>query len=102
HLIGRRQEVGLVTNGRMILPPARAAESPAAPTILLGLAADDPLVAAAERTPTGGVEVTAAPMPPGKGRAHVMRLLELLARVELQERGDPLLRLLNQHSVSLP
>jgi hypothetical protein len=31
-----------------------------------------------------------------------MRLLELLARVELQERGDPLVTLLNRHSVSLP
>ena len=102
HLIGRRQEVGLVTNGRLVLPPAHDVASTHAPTVLLDLAAGDPLVASAAHTPTGSVEVTAAPIPPGKGRGHLMRLLELLARVELQERGDPLVSLLNRHSVSLP
>src|SRR5205814_294173 len=102
HLIGRRQEVGLVTNGRLVLPPARGAAPTDAPAVPLELAADDPLAAADARTPTGSVEVGAAPIAPGKGRGHLMRLLELLARVELQERGDPLLSLLTRHSVSLP
>src|SRR5436305_12020048 len=71
HLIGRRQEVGLVTNGRLILPPAHGTAATEASTVLLDLAADDPLVASAARTPTGSVEVTAAPIPPGKGRGHL-------------------------------
>jgi uncharacterized protein (DUF58 family) len=106
HLIGRRQEVGLVTNGRLVLPVDRRQASgdrpeSAARTDAL-VPADDPLVASAAHTLTGSVEVTPAPIPPGKGRGHLMRLLELLARVELQERGDPLVTLLNRHSVSLP
>jgi uncharacterized protein (DUF58 family) len=102
HLIGRRQEVGLVTNGRLVLPGDRR-QAAGDRQQATGDSPETGTYTDAHRlSPVAWVEVTAVPIPPGKGRGHLMRLLELLARVELQERGDPLVTLLNRHSVSLP
>ena len=73
HLVGQRQAVGLVTNGSEMIPLD---------------AADD------------HVESTPMPLPPKPGRIHLMRILEVLARVQPQETG-PSLAWIQQASLPL-
>jgi uncharacterized protein (DUF58 family) len=77
HLTQRRQAVGLFTNGTdpFALPPAEGNVAPLVPA-----------------------------HPPGKGREHLMAVLDLLARIE-RSSGDnvlPFLDLLNRKSMGLP
>lgn len=68
YLAGRRQAVGLVTNGR---------------------------------DPMAGEHTTPLPLPTRHGRAHLMHILEVLARVELAD-AQPLTALLSRHRPELP
>jgi uncharacterized protein (DUF58 family) len=43
-----------------------------------------------------------APLPARKGRQHLMRLLDVLARIKLAEAGSPLPEMLRRESVRLP
>lgn len=70
---GRRQAVGLATNG---LDPLKTADA------------------------TGRPGCSPDPLPPGRGRAHLMRLLDLLARVQVGE-SRPLVELLGRQIVHL-
>lgn len=74
-VIGQRQSVGLATNG------------------------SDPLLGRDARPGVRGM----APdlVPPGRGRAHLMRVLDVLARVQLAE-SCPLVELLGRELVNLP
>jgi uncharacterized protein (DUF58 family) len=99
--IEARQEVGLVTNGRLPLLPERSLEAEPADRVLLeghafveAAPGDEELGAASAATP--------APIGPAKGAAHLLRILELLARVTPQEQGEPLLGLSLRHGLALP
>jgi uncharacterized protein (DUF58 family) len=76
HLIEKRQAVSLVTNGR------------------------DPLHEPAPTAETG----TASILPLRKGRAHLMQMLDLLARIErtAEDEAVPFLDLLNRRTLALP
>lgn len=93
HVVERRQTVGLVTNGcDPLQDPAFSAEhDPTSPEG--GDAA--PVVDCAQLTPA---------LPLRKGREHLMRLLDLLARIELASEGEavPFLELLRRKSLELP
>jgi uncharacterized protein (DUF58 family) len=89
-LIEQRQEVGLITNGKVLLSPEDAT-SPAEAPILITTS----LPPAGTGDDTAG-SATPAPIPAAKGRGHLMRVLELLARVELHDQGEPLIQLLRQ------
>ncbi|HWE64021.1 MAG TPA: DUF58 domain-containing protein [Chloroflexota bacterium] len=91
-LIDQRQEVGLVTNGRLaLLPPDEDV-----PAELLR--SQQELVASVLVTPSGAAEAAFAPatvpIPAGRGRGQLMRLFEVLARLQLNDQGDPLRDLL--------
>ena len=84
-LLDARQQVGLVSNGRLSAP----AEAEAAAK---------PPDAGAEPAPHGpSVRATTA-----RGRAQVVRLLELLARLELDEGATELVHCLTRHALGLP
>lgn len=95
-LIDQRQEVGLATNGKLALLPPDAE----VPSEMLRVQADlvrapDPAVV----EPAGsqvGTPIIPAPIDAGAGRAHLMRLFEVLARLELNEDGAPVPSLLRQ------
>jgi len=72
-VVGKRQSVGLYTNGIEVLPESEYGLVPGS----------SPL----ERNPLG--------LPPRKGRGHLMRILETLARVQVSE-TYPLVQLLRQ------
>jgi uncharacterized protein (DUF58 family) len=101
-LTEQRQEVGLVTNGQVLLalaedrgPEDESGDSPA-PLAPAGSAKD---AAGQGNSPVGRAP---APIGPARGRAHLMRILEVLARVELIEHGEPLIGLLSQRTLALP
>ena len=119
HLAGLRQPVGVISNGRdMAAPPEEEQEDHDAPR---GLSAPRLWDVYDERPAAGqvdrrGVEElgfalpsslrarAARPsiaVPPGKGRAHLMRVLEALARAQARS-GMPLATLLRQQAVRLP
>lgn len=106
HLSELRQPVGLVSNGRDLA----AAEQDDEPDAPRGLSAPQPweidrrgVDELGFATP-GSVAVKVQPtiaVPPGKGRLHLMRVLEALARAQLHN-GQPLASLLRQQAVRLP
>jgi uncharacterized protein (DUF58 family) len=87
-LLDQRQEVGLISNGVMQVLPEDRVES-----------GDHDRTAsdADTRLPT----VAAPAIEPAKGRAHLMRILEHLARLDLVNQGEPLARLVQQ-DMTLP
>jgi uncharacterized protein (DUF58 family) len=101
HLAQRRQAVGLFTNGRdplRFVVGMRDADWPAPPQPSAGEAT----VGEGSRR-MGGTEDPPS-LPLRKGRAHLMHMLDLLARVETVSRdeGVPFLDLLRRKSLGLP
>jgi len=98
-LIEQRQEVGLATNGLVPLPPEEEAViSPTEMTSpILRLKAHG-----TDDGPDKSGSAAAAPIGPARGRTQLMRVLELLARVELSGHGRPLTGLLTERGVVLP
>jgi uncharacterized protein (DUF58 family) len=80
HLVEGRQPVGLATNGADPLRPSGAEAGEA-------LLFDEESGRLLMRRSNGGERLAAvpAPIPPRPGRAHLMKVLELLARVEAGE-----------------
>ncbi len=75
HLINQRQPVGLLTNGREAqLPSLTAAENPEA--------GHTPALQALPHAEIGSL---LPPIPPRNGRAHLMKILERLARLETSD-----------------
>jgi uncharacterized protein (DUF58 family) len=101
-LIEQRQEVGLVTNGR-ILPIAleTAGATPAQPERHSFTTADEVSRDADAEVAAEGTR-TAASLAPARGRTHLMRILEVLARVEPAEQGERLIRMLSRRASALP
>jgi uncharacterized protein (DUF58 family) len=100
-LIESRQEVGVITNGLLMLPDGGAAgAAPPAKAVADVLAFADGTPAAPSDSPAGLV-VAPAPIRPAKGRAHLMRILELLARLQASD-GDGVLCDLEARSLGLP
>ena len=100
-LVELRQEVGLATNGQISLPARSAGNQ-----IVQGLKTVETAVTAAPSTPASDqgdedTSVTPAPLKPAKGRAQLIHVLELLARLELAESGPGLRRMLLQ-TTALP
>jgi len=105
HLIGRRQEVGLVTNGQVALLPKQDLQEPAA-SVLAGIPVavlDEPDRSRATWD-TGNREprVDAAPIRAGSGYGHLMGILELLARLKPREESAGLAALLEREGLRLP
>jgi uncharacterized protein (DUF58 family) len=100
-LIEQRQEVGLVTNGRILPIDFETAASPAQPEADAAKHGDN---GSTNADPTGHPDGarTAAPLAPARGRTHLMRILEILARVEPAEQGEGLIRLLARRASALP
>jgi uncharacterized protein (DUF58 family) len=101
-LIEQRQEVGLVTNGHILpLHIETNGESPTGPEHDVAINPDHlPANAHSSRDSEGAR--TVAPLAPARGRAHLMRILEVLARVEPAEQGERLIRLLSRRASALP
>jgi uncharacterized protein (DUF58 family) len=100
-LVDRRQEVGVITNGVLTLPDGGVAGvSPSVQAVADTLAFADGIPLETADAPAGLV-VAPAPIRPAKGRAHLMRVLELLARLETSD-GDSVLRDLDARSLGLP
>ncbi|HVA93127.1 MAG TPA: DUF58 domain-containing protein [Chloroflexota bacterium] len=101
-LIEQRQEVGLVTNGQVILPPVEEqGATPEWDELRLPAAAPDAHIGPTEPAYSETTRAS-APIGPARGRAQLMRVLEVLARVEPHEQGESLIRLLLQRTVALP
>jgi uncharacterized protein (DUF58 family) len=116
HLAELRQPVGLISNGRDPAAEATDEDEDDAPR---GLSAPQPWEI--ERPPAGHIDrrgvdelgfalpttfrtATGRPsiaVPPGKGRAHLMRVLEALARAQVRS-GPSISTLLRQQAVRLP
>jgi uncharacterized protein (DUF58 family) len=99
HLIRQRQEVGLATNGRLALLPPDAE----APDEMLRLQAEllrAPAAQDAAADAPAALPVTPAPIVPAAGHAQLMRLFEVLARLEPNDRGEAAASLLR--GVSAP
>lgn len=106
HLAERRQPVGLISNGRdLAVPPDEAEEERPR-----GLSAPQPWeidrrgvdeLGFATLQSLAPRERPSIAVPPGKGRAHLMRVLEALARAQVRP-GQPLASLLRQQAVRLP
>jgi uncharacterized protein (DUF58 family) len=93
HVVERRQTVGLVTNG---CDPLQESAFP--------MEHDGATAEGGDAAP-GIVRAQLAPaLPLRKGREHLMRLLDLLARIELasEEEVVPFLELLRRKSLELP
>jgi uncharacterized protein (DUF58 family) len=93
HVVERRQTVGLVTNGCDPLQDS-------------ALSAEHDAASAEEGDEAAGIDwaqLTPA-LPLRKGRDHLMRMLDLLARIELasEEGAVPFLELLSRKSLELP
>ena len=106
HLSELRQPVGLISNGRDLA----ATDQDEAPEAPRGLLAPQPWDVDRRGVNELGFAVPGshAPrerpsiaVPPGKGRAHLMRVLEALARAQARH-GTPLASLLRQQAVRLP
>jgi uncharacterized protein (DUF58 family) len=118
-LIEQRQEVGLVTNGLVLPQPIDDSvgewglRMPASPSQAVSSSGDfahraidegevtSPIPRLDARGTDDGPRA-AAPISPARGRAQLMRVLELLARVELSERSRPLTSLLTERAAALP
>ncbi len=115
HLIGRRQEVGLVTNGQVALSPqldggpietiVPVGVSAAALQGLQGLRGPEskstPMLGAGNQEP----RTDAVPIRAGSGYGHLTGMLELLARLKMREVGveyDGFAALLERESLHLP
>ncbi len=103
NLVGQRQQVGLITNGQVALPPTEGLSE----ADLALLVADPAAASAAERTEErdrvgSGPRFAAAPVRSGKGHGHLMHVMELLARLEIPEGGEDLVALLQRESFDLP
>jgi uncharacterized protein (DUF58 family) len=108
HLAGLRQPIGLVCNGRdLAAADADEAEEPEAPR---GLSAPQPWEIDRRNVDELGFAVPssvpvrerpAIAIPPGKGRGHLIRVLEALARAQARG-GQPIAQLLRQQAVRLP
>ncbi len=108
HLIGRRQEVGLVTNGQVALLPEQDSREPAA-SVLAGIPAavlDEPdRSRAAWDTGKREPRVDAAPIRAGSGYGRLMGILEVLGRLKLREDSAGqagFVALLEQEGLRLP
>jgi uncharacterized protein (DUF58 family) len=91
-MVERQQEVGLVTNGLVRLAPDEAPAS--------GPVKHDAMVVPVDfwlSPPTSA----AGPIAPGKGRAHLHRILEVLACLKLHDGAEPLAGLLLRHSADM-
>jgi len=99
-LIEQRQEVGLATNGLVPLPPEEedAVISPTEMTSPIPRLTAHGMDGESDKSGSA----SAAPIGPARGRVQLMRVLELLARVELSEHGRPLTSLLGERGVALP
>ncbi len=106
HLAERRQPVGLISNGRDLAAPPDEAEEERP----RGLSAPQPWeidrrgvdeLGFATPQSLAPRERPSIAVPPGKGRAHLMRVLEALARAQVRP-GQPLASLLRQQAVRLP
>jgi uncharacterized protein (DUF58 family) len=105
HLSDQRQPVGIVSNGH----DRAATDEPAPEEAPRGLSARLPweidrrgVEELGFATPESVIprERPSIAVPPGKGRAHLMRVLEALARAQLRN-GQPLASLLRQQAVRL-
>lgn len=101
-VVAQRQEVGLATNGSLVLPPPDRAGYAQVPE-----GHDNATVVVADGLATrllasGDLEVAVAPLLPASGRVHLMRLLDVLARVEIADRTEALREVLLRHSLALP
>jgi uncharacterized protein (DUF58 family) len=103
HLVGQRQAVALFTNGR---DPFYVGDPDVGGALSAAGAADEPGPAAsAGGAPGDAAKGLVAPsLPLRKGGAHLMNLLDLLARVEAvpAHRAVPFLDLLRRKSLGLP
>jgi len=112
HLIGRRQEVGLVTNGQIALSPQQDG-GPIETIVPVGVPAaaprgprgpgpgPAPMLGASNREP----RADAVPIRAGSGYGHLTGMLELLARLKLREGGAEcagFAALLERESLHLP
>ena len=99
-VIGQKQAVGLLTNG---IDPLADEPGQAAATEKQSLG--KPGKAAATATATGERSLAnrqpCRPVPSRRGRAHLMRLLDVLARLQAVE-TEPLASLLNRETAGLP
>ncbi len=94
HLIGRRQEVGLVTNGQVALSP-QLDGGPVETIVPVGVSAaalqglrgpestSTPMLGAGNQEP----RTDAVPIRAGNGYGHLTGMLELLARLKMREDG---------------
>lgn len=109
HLAGLRQPIGLISNGRDRGIP-ETEEPLTEPDVPRGLSArlpweldrrgvDELGFATPDSIPLR--EKPSIALPSGKGRTHLMRVLETLARAQLRS-GQPLASLLRQQAVRLP
>jgi uncharacterized protein (DUF58 family) len=104
HLAEQRQPVGLISNGRdLAAGEERPVEAPRGLSARLPWEIDrrgvDELGFATPESLIPRERPTIA-VPPGKGRTHLMRLLEALARAQIRG-GQPLTSLLRQQAVRL-
>jgi uncharacterized protein (DUF58 family) len=106
HLAGLRQPVGLISNGRDLA----AEDVPDEPEAPRGLSAPQPWEVDRRGVEELGFGVPGSlgqrewptiAVPVGKGRAHLIRVLEALARAQVRN-GQPLAHLLRQQAVRLP
>lgn len=101
YMIERRQEVGLASNGRVALPPSEAAVAPDLALLLAGAAEpDEDAIKGNAGRPLP--RYAAAPLRAGKGHGHLMRILELLARLEIADEGAGFAALLREAGLELP
>ncbi len=112
HLIGRRQEVGLVTNGQVVLSP-QLDGGPVETIVPVGVSAAalqglrGPESRSTPRLGVGNQEprADAVPIRAGNGYGHLTGMLELLARLKMREVGveyDGFVALLERESLHLP
>jgi uncharacterized protein (DUF58 family) len=110
HLAGLRQPIGLISNGRDLAAQDVEADSRDADAAPRGLSAPQPWETERRGVDELGFAVpgSRAPrewpsiaIPPGKGRSHLIRVLEALARAQARA-GQPLASMLRQQAVRLP
>lgn len=108
HLAELRQPLGLICNGRD--PAAGDQEQDAEPEAPRGLSAPQPWEIERRNVDELGFAVPGSralrarpsiAVPPGKGRTHLLRVMEALARAQARN-TQPLVSLLRQQAVRLP
>lgn len=90
-IVNQRQSVGLITNAK------DAALLPIATNAQVGLAATRDLATPEQSGGQSGAQI----VPVRKGRANLIRVLEVLARAQINEKAPPLTNLIRTHSVNL-